>query len=84
MSRICHGLSLIFKMCADPENGGGDTGDGGGNEAQDPYSRAELRLYQNIVKARTNDEFRAAIDDAVPVNHDKNQQLMYSLEKDCF
>ena len=43
-----------------------------------------VRLYQDIVKARTNDEFQAAMDDAVPVNHDKNQQLMYSLEKDCF
>ena len=42
-------------MCAGPENGGGDTRDGGGNEAQDPYLRAELRLYQDIVKARTKD-----------------------------
>ena len=42
-----------------PENGGDDGGGnrGGGNEAQDPYSRAE-RLYQDIVKARTNDEFQ--------------------------
>jgi hypothetical protein len=32
----------------------------------------------------TNDEFQAAIDDAAPVNYDKKQQLMYSLEKDCF
>ncbi len=43
-------LSLIFKICVGPENGGGDTGingggNGGGNEAQDLYSRAEL-LYQ--------------------------------------
>jgi hypothetical protein len=34
-----------------------------------------------MVKARTKDEFRAAIDNAAPVNYDKNQQLMYSLEK---
>ncbi len=45
-------------MCAGPENGGGDTGDGRGNEAQDPYSCAELWLYQDIVKARTNDKFK--------------------------
>jgi hypothetical protein len=63
----------------------GETGDddGGGNEDQDPYSRAEL-LYQDIVKARTNDEFQAAVDDAAPVNYDENQQLMNSLENDCF
>ena len=67
-----------FENVQAPENGGDDGGwnRGGGNEAQDPYSRAE-RLYQDIVKARTNDEFRAAIDDAAPVNYDKNQQLMY-------
>ncbi len=53
MSWICHGLRLIFKMFAGPENGGAD---GRGNEAQDPYSRAE-RLYQDIVKSRTNYEF---------------------------
>ena len=27
------------------------------------------------MKARTNDEFRAAVDDAAPVNYDRNQQL---------
>ena len=64
----------IFKMCACPENDGDDGGDGGGNEARDPYSRAE-RLYQDIVKARTYNEFRAAIDDAAPVNYDSNPQL---------
>ena len=59
-----------------PENGGDDGGGnrGGGNEAQDPYSRAE-RLYQDIVKARTNDEFQAAIHDAAPVNYDSNPPL---------
>ena len=75
-----------FKMCAlGPENGREDDGKGDGdrNEAQDPYQRAE-QLYQDIVKARTNNEFQAAVDDAAPVNYDKNQQLMYSLEKDCF
>ena len=38
------------------------------------------------MKARTCNEFRAAIqvDDAAPVNYDKNQQRMYSLQKDCF
>jgi hypothetical protein len=74
--------SLIIKKIAGPQNGGGDDGggDGGGNEARDPYSRAE-RLYQDMVKARTKDEFRAAIDNAAPVNYDKNQQLMYLLEK---
>ncbi len=47
-----------FLKCAGPKNGRGDNfgGDGGGNEVQDPYSRAE-RLYQDIVKARTNDKF---------------------------
>ncbi len=76
MSQICHGFSLIFKMFAGPENGGGDDGggDGGRVEAQDPYLRAE-RLYQDIVKARTNDEFQAAVDDAAPVNYDSNPQL---------
>ena len=37
-------------------------------------SRAE-RLYQDIVNARTNDEFRAAIHDAAPVNYDSSPQL---------
>ena len=74
MSRISHGLSLIFKMCTGPENGGDGGGDGGGNEARDPYSRAE-RLYQDIVKARTYNEFRTAIDDAAPVNYDSNPPL---------
>ena len=32
-------------------------------------------MYQAIVKARTNDEFLAAIDDAAPVNYDSNPQL---------
>ena len=52
-------LSLIFKMCAGPENGGGDRG----NEAQDPYLRAEMRLYQDIVKARTKDIEKENISD---------------------
>ena len=69
----------MSKLCR-PQNGGGDTdgdsgGDGGGNEAQDPYLRAELRLYQDIMKAKTNDEFQAAIHDAAPVNYDSNPQL---------
>ncbi len=34
-----------------------------------------------MVKARTNDKFWAVIDNAAPVNYDKNQQLMFSLEK---
>jgi hypothetical protein len=35
-------------------------------------------LYQDIVKARTNYEFQAAVDDAAaPVNYDKNQQHSY-------
>ncbi len=61
-------------MCAGPENGGGDGGDGGGNKDQDPYSRAE-RLYQDIVKARLNDDFRAAVVDAAPVNYVGNLQV---------
>jgi hypothetical protein len=52
-------------------------GDGGENEAQDAYLHAEL-LYQDIVKARINYEFWAAVDDAAaPVNCDKNQQHSY-------
>ena len=34
-----------------------------------------VRLYQDIVKARTNDEFQAAIHDAAPVNYDSNPPL---------
>ena len=63
MSTNMSRLSLIFKMCAGPENGGGDTGYGGGNEAQDPYLRAEMRLYQDIVKARTKDIEKENISD---------------------
>ena len=46
MSRVV----LIIKKIAGPQNGRGDDGggDGGGNEARDPYSRAE-RLYQDMV-----------------------------------
>ena len=56
--RIYKDKSRLILKCAGPENGGGgdDGRDGGGNNDQDPYSRAE-RLYQDIVKARTNDEF---------------------------
>ena len=32
-------------------------------------------MYQDIVKARTNDEFQAAIHDAAPVNYDSNPPL---------
>ena len=32
-------------------------------------------MYQDIVKARTSNEFQAAIDDAAPVNYDINPQL---------
>ena len=62
-----------FLKCAGPENGGGDDGGGDGRriEAQEPYSRAE-RSYEDIVKTRTSDEFRTAIDDAAPVNYDSN------------
>ncbi len=44
---------LILK-CAGSENDGGDYG--GGINDQDPYLCAGL-FYQNIVKARTNNEF---------------------------
>jgi hypothetical protein len=41
-------------------------------------------FYQDIIKARANDEFRAAIDDTTPVNYDKNQQLMQLIAENCF
>jgi hypothetical protein len=62
------------KLFAGPENGRGDWGDGGRNKAQDSYLCAE-QLYQDIVKARTNNGFQAAIDNAAPVNYVSNQQL---------
>ena len=82
--RICHPVRfrsgsvpvLILKF-AGPENDdeNDDGGDNcGGNDDQDPYLRAQ-RLYQAIVKARTNDEFQAAINDAAPVDYDGNPQL---------
>ena len=41
----------------------------------DPYLRAE-QLYQDIVNARTYSEVKKGIDDAAPINHDANVQLV--------
>ena len=47
----------------------------GTHERMDPYLRAE-QLYQDIVNARTYSEVKKGIDDAAPINHDANVQLV--------
>ncbi len=45
--------------------------------AEEIQEETKLKTHTHVqrLKARTNDEFRAAIDDAAPVNYDINPQL---------